>query len=268
MDQPTYEYLDVDVQDGACWITLRREKPHNAFCTDMYLEIKTAIRRADWDDSIDCMVITGTGAVFGVGGDLHEVLQAMREFREGGTHLHRFQDNLPFEAVRCARKPVISAVNGTAVGAGMTLAVVADISIAAASARLGIPETRAGALDAYLPYYLFGQVSMPKLKYLLYTGKSVSAQEAERIGLITEVVEDDRLHDRVREVIAELRVGSLAPNMEFKRILGGLVPFSTAAHTQGATRTWELLMSEDTEKRLKRFERPDDQAVKVAEQSA
>lgn len=250
-----YKYLDVKTEDRTCWIRLAREYPANAFCSDMYLEIKTAVRLADWNSDIDHIVLTGTGKVFGVGGDLDEVLQAVRDFREGGLALHRFQDNLPFETIRCARKLVISAVNGVAVGAGMTLATLCDVSIAAESARFGAPETKAGALDSYLPYYLFGQVSLPKLKYLLYTGKLVSAREAERIGLITEVVPDDRLEERVREVLDELRAGSMGPNTEFKKILSRLVPYSMAEHNQGAALTWEMLMSEEAELRLKRFER-------------
>jgi enoyl-CoA hydratase/carnithine racemase len=255
MKQFDYEYLDVRVEDRVCWIKMEREHPPNAFCSDMYLEIKNAVRLADWSPVVDYIVLTGSGGAFGVGGDLHEVLGAVRDFRDGGLALHKFQDNLPFETIRCAQKIVISAVNGLAVGAGLSLATIADISIAVKSAKLGAPDSKSGALDSYLPYYLFGQVPLAKLKYLLYTGKMIDAEEAERIGLITEVVEDDKLEERVHEVIEELRGGSLGPNAEFKRILGRLVDYSLAEHMQGAARTWQLLMSEEAESRLSRFER-------------
>ncbi len=103
-----------------------------------------------------------------------------------------------------------------------------DIVIAAESARFGIPEVHVGLADAYLPTFLFGQVSLPTLKYLTYTGKLIDAWKAERIGLVTEVVPDDELDDRVNEVVAELAATSDADKAQYKAMFNRMVPAETS----------------------------------------
>ena len=103
-----------------------------------------------------------------------------------------------------------------------------NIVIAAESARFGIPEVHVGLADAYLPTFLFGQVSLPTLKYLTYTGKLIDAWKAERIGLVTEVVPDDELDDRVNEVVAELAATSDADKAQYKAMFNRMVPAETS----------------------------------------
>lgn len=103
-----------------------------------------------------------------------------------------------------------------------------NIVIAAESARFGIPEVHVGLADAYLPTFLFGQVSLPTLKYLTYTGKLIDAWKAERIGLVTEVVPDDELDNRVNEVVAELAATSDADKAQYKAMFNRMVPAETS----------------------------------------
>ena len=102
-----------------------------------------------------------------------------------------------------------------------------DITIAAESARFALTEGRVGLADAVAPSLLSSRLSLAKLKYLLFTGKEISATEAERIGLVTEVVPDDELDRRVAEVVGEVRRTSPQSRRLFKQCVNQLEPFPT-----------------------------------------
>jgi enoyl-CoA hydratase/carnithine racemase len=129
--------------------------------------------------------------------------------------------------VRCV---VVTGAGGAfaCMGGGCMTIASRDIVIAAESARFGIPEVHVGLADAYLPTFLFEQVSLPRPKYLTYTGKLINEWKAERIGLVTEVVPDDELDDRVNEVVAELAATSDADKAQYKAMFNRMVPAETS----------------------------------------
>lgn len=224
-----FESLDYAVTGSTAYITLNRAEAKNAFTTALYAEVRDAVRLSERDTAVRCVVITGSGGAFAAGGDLKEMLQYLKPDGEAGElGIYRFEDSLPFMTMRSATKPIIAAVNGLCVGGGCTTIASCDIVIAAESARFGIPEVRVGLVDAYLPTFLFGQVSLPMLKYLTYTGKMIDARKAERIGLVTEVVPDDELEARVTEVAAELAATSDAAKAQYKAMFNKLVPAETS----------------------------------------
>ena len=205
MSQPfrTFEQLEFTVRDAATFIRLNRPQALNSFTSQLYSEVKDGVRLATADPAIDIIVITGTGRAFATGGDLHEVLDRIED--KNPLALYAYDDHMPFETVKHCGKTTIAAVNGICVAGGLALASCCDIQIAARSAKFGIPEARIGIASSMIPSLLFGKISLSKLKYLLYTGKSIPAEEAERIGMITEVTDDDALEARVLEVIDEIR---------------------------------------------------------------
>jgi enoyl-CoA hydratase/carnithine racemase len=222
---PQFESLEYTVSGSTATIRLNRPESKNAFNTALYAAVRDAVRLSDRDPRVRCIVLTGTGGDFAVGGDLKEMLQYLEpDGDEARTDIYRFEDSLPFTAMRNATKPIIAAVNGLCVGGGCTTIASSDIVIAAESARFGIPEVRVGLVDGYLPTYLFGQISLPVLKYLTYTGKLIDARTAERIGLVTEVVPDDMLAARVEEVAAELAATSDAAKAQYKAMFNRMVP--------------------------------------------
>lgn len=213
------EQLRYEVDGGVARLRLQRPERGNSFTSRVYDEIRWAIRWAGLDESVDVVVISGAGRSFATGGDLSEVLERLHG--EGPVGMYAFFDHLPWNDVLHCPKVVIAAVNGNCMAGGLITASACDIVVAVESARFGFPEGRVGIADAWAPALLAGKVSAAKLKYLLFTGKAIPAAEAERIGLVTEVVADGDLERRVEELITELRATSPTARRLFKRYVNG-----------------------------------------------
>jgi enoyl-CoA hydratase len=214
------DHLVFGREDGALWLRFNRPGQLNSFSNELYADIKAAVVAARYDESVDTIVFTGTGRAFGTGGDLKQTLEVFQD----PTRWHDAKDNLPYEAIRNCPKMTIAAVNGICFAGGLITTMLSDVSIAAESATFAVPEVRVGIAESYTADLLFGRVSMAKLKQLCLTGKAINATEAERIGLITEVVPDDRLYERVREVTAEVRETSQAARRLYKEYINRHVP--------------------------------------------
>lgn len=234
-----------EVRDGVAWVTLDRPEKLNAFTSRLYDELRWGVRFGWDDDDVDVIVITGSGRAFATGGDLEEVLARL----ESGDDLsmHAFFDALPWTTIRSCPKVVIAAVNGAAYAGGCITAACADISIVAASARLALTEGVVGIADAFAPALLLNRVGAARLKYLLLTGTPIGAEEAARIGLVTECIPDERLFDRVAEVIAEVRRVTPTARRLYKHYVDNLVPFP-ADHGG-----WESFTSPEVKAAIRRF---------------
>jgi enoyl-CoA hydratase/carnithine racemase len=222
VDFPSDEILVVEVADRTAWMRFNRPDQLNCFTPALYGSIKDAVRVAEHNDDVDTIVFTGTGRSFATGGDLKEVLSRITD--PDPLPWFEFVDACPFDQIKPCRKVVISAVNGLCYAAGLLITLMSDISIGAESATFAFPEGRVGFAESFSVACLMGRVSLSKAKYMLYTGLPVTAQEAERIGLITEVVPDDQLFNRVGEVIEELRGSSFEAQMLFKEYINRQTP--------------------------------------------
>ena len=168
--------------------------------TDIWIDI-------DRDPDINAVIVTGRGKAFSAGGDFslienmignsHEIMKTWKEAK-----------NLVYNIINC-NKPIISAMNGPAAGAGLVVGILADISIAGKRAKIvdGHPRlgVAAGDVAAIIWPLLCG---MAKAKYYLMTCKPVSGEEAERIGLVSMCVEDDELQQVALDTATELANGS------------------------------------------------------------
>lgn len=206
LDPARYRTIAIEKQkSGVAVATLNRPEKLNAVDATMHRELSTLPRDADADPEVKVLVITGAGRAFCAGGDFGGGLQLgdpggmgsmLREARE-------IVDNL----LDCA-KPVISAVNGYAMGLGATVALLADIVVAARSAVFADTHVRMGigAGDG-------GQVIWPLLmgvnraKYYLMTGDRLQADEAERLGLVSFVHEDEQLMKEALALAERLAAG-------------------------------------------------------------
>jgi enoyl-CoA hydratase/carnithine racemase len=222
-----FEQLEYTVSDGIATLRLDRPAALNSFTTQLYREVKNGVRLAAADPEIDIIVITGTGRAFATGGDLSETLARMED--PNPLALHAYDDNMPFETIKHCGKTTIAAVNGICVAGGLGIASVCDLQLAVRSARFGIPEARIGMASSMLPSLLLPKISLAKLKYLLYSGTMISADEAERIGLITEVVDDDALPERTRTLIAEIRRTSPNARRLYAEYLNRMLPTASNA---------------------------------------
>ncbi|MBJ7600612.1 enoyl-CoA hydratase/isomerase family protein [Candidatus Nephthysia bennettiae] len=186
------------------WITFNRPRSRNALTWTMYQRLEDLVGEFNADTSLRCVVMTGAAGAFVAGTDISQ----FREFRTE-------QDALDYEAMgdrlytslETLRVPLIAAIAGPCTGAGFGLAGVSDLRIASPSARLGLPIARTlGNCLSVANYARFSALIGPaKLKELIFLARLIPAEEALRIGLVSEVVPDEAsLLPRAQELAAVL----------------------------------------------------------------
>jgi len=188
-----YEQIRLDVLDGVATLTLHRPERRNAWTRQMGIEVRDALARADADDATRAIVVTGAGRDFCVGADT-------------GGDAAVFQ-GAAREPLRCwtLRKPVIGALNGTCAGVGATLPLQWDVRIAGASTRIAFVFVRRGLVpEAASTWILPRLVGMSRASELLLAGRTVGADEALAMGLVSRVVPDDEVLDAARALAREI----------------------------------------------------------------
>jgi len=206
------------VENGVAWITLNRPEVLNCFGSADYVALRSLIRRAEHDRSVDVIVITGRGRAFATGGDLKEVRSYFVEDADE-LEFYQFIDQTPFDALRRCPKTVIAAVNGLCVAGGIVVALCSDFIIACDSAEFGTPEARVGLTDPFTASLLPQRIGMGRVRQMLFTGKFLDSATALQIGLIDAVVPAEGLTDAVEAMIAEVRTTSPAARAQYKRYL-------------------------------------------------
>lgn len=193
-------------EHGILWMTLNRPELLNAADRQLHTELVEVWQTIDRDPSVRVAVITGAGRAFSAGGDLKLVEDAYQNYDEILRILDEARD-LVYNILRCS-KPIISAINGAAVGAGLVVALLADISIAAENARLADGHVRMGVAAGDHAAIIWPLLcGMAKSKYYLMTSEFVSGREAERIGLVSLCVPDDEVLGKAEEVALKLATG-------------------------------------------------------------
>ena len=183
--------IDFTTDGAVAIITLNRPEAFNALDLASIRALSDAVARFEANVNLRVAVITGTGKAFCAGADVEETLPYMKEH---GTNPSA--EGLPPTIMRgqTAIKPLIAAINGLALGGGLELALACDIRIAAASAKLGLPEVGLGLIPGW-----GGTQRLPRLigcgraAEMILTGRAITADEAERIGLVNKVVPDGEL---------------------------------------------------------------------------
>ena len=188
------------------WLTLNRPEALNAADRRLHTELVEVWQTIDRDPEVYTAVVTGAGRAFSAGGDLQMVEDAYRDYDEVARILDEARD-LVYNMLRCS-KPIISAINGPAVGAGLVVALLADVSIAAESARLADGHLRMGVAAGDHAAIIWPLLcGMAKAKYYLLTSDFVSGPEAERLGLVSLCVPDEELLDKAMAVAVDLATG-------------------------------------------------------------
>ncbi len=174
---------------------------------DGHRELCEIWRDVGADDSVRCAVLRGEGQGFSGGGDLSMVLEMASDF-ELRSRVWKEARDLVYNLINCD-KPIVSAIHGPAVGAGLVAGLLADISIAARSARIVDGHTRLGVAAGDHAAIIWPLLcGMAKAKYYLLLCEPISGEEAERIGLVSLAVPDDELLDRAYAVAERLAHGS------------------------------------------------------------
>ncbi len=192
--------------DGVAVVRLNRPERLNAINEAMRTELVRTLSDLTTDRSVHAVVLTGAGRGFCAGIDMRDFGPSMPEAAAPALDRMRFQENMAFlaEAVRALPQPVIAAVNGPCVGAGLALCLAADIRICSAAASFGNAAILLGLSGAEMgmSYHLPRIVGTSVAADWMLTGRTVSATEADQRGLVSEVVEPDRLAERAVELAA------------------------------------------------------------------
>jgi len=202
-----YEQIRYDVEGPTLLITLDRPDHLNAFTNTMLEELIDAYRRADADDAIRAIIVTGAGRGFCAGADLSRGPSTFDRTRSGELRAeeHRDGGGLVSLEVHKLKKPVIAAINGPAVGVGITMTLPMDIRIASTAARMGFVFSRRGIVpEACSSYFLPRIVGPSQAAEWFYTGRVFDAQEALRGRLVSRVVEPEALLPTARSIAREI----------------------------------------------------------------
>lgn len=207
MEYQDFQHILFEKRDPhILWITLNRPEVLNAADARMHTELVELWPAIERDPEVRVAVVTGAGRAFSAGGDLKLVEDAYRDYEEIVRILDEARD-LVYNILHCS-KPIVSAINGPAIGAGLVVALLADISIAAESARLADGHVRMGVAAGDHAAIIWPLLcGMAKSKYYLLTSDFVSGREAERMGLVSLCVPDEALLDKAAEVAADLAAG-------------------------------------------------------------
>ncbi|MCU1453044.1 MAG: 2-ketocyclohexanecarboxyl-CoA hydrolase [Acidimicrobiales bacterium] len=179
----------------------------NAVTPDLHRELADVWLAVDRDPDVHVALIRGEGKAFSAGGSF-ELLDQMIGDYASRTRVMREARDLVFNVINCS-KPIVSAIHGPAVGAGLVAALLADVSVAARTARIIDGHTRLGVAagdHAAICWPLL--CGMAKAKYYLLTCETLTGEEAERIGLVSLCIDDDRVQERALEVAVGLAAGA------------------------------------------------------------
>ncbi|MCU0261697.1 MAG: enoyl-CoA hydratase/isomerase family protein [Ilumatobacteraceae bacterium] len=191
---------------GVLQITLDTPGKLNATDASMHAQLARVFRAIDDDESVRAVVVTGAGTAFSAGGDLDWIAEqvgdyarTMQVMREAGDIVRTMID---------CDTPIVSAINGVAVGAGLAVALMADVSIMNADARLTDGHIRLGVAGGDHAVAIWPLLcGMAKAKYYLLTADFVDGREAERIGLVTRAVPADEVLPTALEIATRLATG-------------------------------------------------------------
>lgn len=188
------EYIIAEEKNNAGIITLNRPAALNAVCLDMLKEIAAQVELYDQNEGIGAIILRGNDKAFAAGIDLNEINDRKEEKQ-------RFLDEYTqaFERIRKCKKPIIAAIAGYALGIGCELAMACDILLAADNARFGQPEITLGCIAGFGGIQMLTHaIGKAKAMEMVLTGRAMTAEEAERTGLISRIVPLPDLFEEAR----------------------------------------------------------------------
>jgi len=253
-----YETIIVEIADHICVIKLNRPTALNALNSQLIAELGDAVIQAEANQKVRCMIITGSEKAFAAGADITEM--AEKSFVEVVTGDLFGESMMP---IQIAKKPVIAAVSGYALGGGCELAMMCDFIICAENAKFGQPEINLGVIAGIGgTQRLTRFVGKSKAMDMNLTGRFMDADEAERSGLVSRVVPVKRLMEVAIEVAAKIAEKSQlstvaakdAVNRSYETTLAeGLLFERRVFHSMFATDDQKEGMSAFVEKREPHF---------------
>ena len=239
--------LRTDLDDGVLTVTLARPERRNAIDGEMAAALRSAFEAAADDPDVRALLLTGEGKAFSAGGDLAEFLTL------APADLEMWGDTLT-AAERC-RKPVIAAIDGYSMGAGLELAVACDFRIATRRSEFAFPEVRLGMIPGSGgTQRALRLIGITRGKLFMMTGQRINGEKAEAWGLVTQCVPDDGLDAAVEALARELADRPPLALRTLKMVLdrGREAPLETALELERKSYAW-LRSTHDYEEGVKSF---------------
>jgi len=205
---PTYDF-DYEVADSIATLTLNRPAVLHALTLEISAQLRDLFEDLRYDESVQAVVITGTGRAFCSGGDVHKIIgEVLDRDMRGHLEFCRMTGHL-VRNMRLLPKPIIAAVNGLAAGAGAVIALASDLRVVAEEAKFAFLFTRVGLTGADMgsAFLLPRVVGQGRAMELLMLGDDVDAPTAERYGLANRVVPQEQVLPAAREWAARLAAG-------------------------------------------------------------
>jgi methylglutaconyl-CoA hydratase len=213
----SFETLKMEQEGGVATITLNRPEKRNAITTEMIEELTAALAEVE-RAATQVAILTGAGKAFCAGMDLEGLRAISTQSAEENIAETRRMAAI-FKTLWAFPKPLIAAVNGPAIAGGCGFATLCDFTLAAPEASFGYTEVRIGFLPAIVSVFLRRQVGEKVVRDLLLTGRTVPADEAFRLGLVTEIVSAANLLGRARQLADTLLANSPTSLLRTKYLL-------------------------------------------------
>lgn len=202
----TYQDIGFEIAERVGIITLRRPKHLNAFSGRMGIDLSAAYRECDGNDEVRAVVLTGAGKAFCAGADITAGADTFAK-QDEGTFSAAGVDMAAWDV----RKPVIAAINGHAVGIGLTLAMQCDIRLVARDAKCGFVHARRGVIpDAYAHWSVPRAIGLARAAELFLTGRLFSGEEAVQLGLASRALPADEVVPAALEMARDIAI-NVAP---------------------------------------------------------
>lgn len=196
------EFINSDTKQGLARITLNRPDKFNSFNRQMAIELQQSLDKAANDKSVRAILLTGNGKAFCAGQDLAEAIDPNGP---GIVKIVEETYNATIKRLRLIEKPIVCAVNGIAAGAGANIALACDIVIAAKSAGFIQAFSKIGLIpDSGGTYILPRLIGYQKAAALMFTGEKVSAEDAEKMGMIYKWTDDEKLEEESTKMALQL----------------------------------------------------------------
>jgi cyclohexa-1,5-dienecarbonyl-CoA hydratase len=240
-----YKFIELDTAQGIARITLNRP-PANVLSIEMMQDLVAALESLEYERQVKLVVFAATGKYFSAGFELGDHLGD-----RGYLMLEAFRRI--FESLAKLDKPTLAVVAGPALGAGSLLVAGSDMALCAQSAKFGHPEIKGGVFNTVAAALLPRLVGRKKAFEMMLGGTSLTAADAERLGLVSRAVPDDKLEAEAGALIQRFQEAS-APVMQLTRraIMGGLdLPFADAVRHAEDVYLNQLLATEDVEEGLR-----------------
>jgi 2-(1,2-epoxy-1,2-dihydrophenyl)acetyl-CoA isomerase len=198
------EHLLMTIERNVMYITLNRPERINAFSLEMMKGLEESLKRAEVDENVRAVVLSGSGRGFSAGGDVKEMAEATPQ----NIYDYVGKLNSCITKMKNLHKPIIVAVHGVAAGAGFSLALAADFILAASESKFILSFSQVGLIgDGGASYFLTKAIGPYRTKELFFSGSPITAEKAYELGLVNRVVPFEQLQELTKEYAEQLANG-------------------------------------------------------------